>query len=91
MDLSPTQERIVTLLRQYAGQDVAIPRIYEAAYRVKVCTELEDGRVMHSLSVRYMQQRIGPFISKANKRLVGERIVPGELKKTYRLVSRDAD
>lgn len=34
---------------------------------------------------RTPQQRLGALISRINKKLTGERIVPGNLKRTYRL------
>lgn len=38
-----------------------------------------------TINTRRMQQSLGPAIARINAKLVGQRIEPGQLKRTYRL------
>lgn len=44
------------------------------------------GDAPNSMSVRDMQQRLGPCIARANAKLEHEKIEPANVKQTYRLV-----
>lgn len=57
-------------------KDIPIVDMYKSAY--------PDSSVNH-IKVRVMQQRLGSVIARANKKLTSERIIPGQLKQTYRL------
>ena len=76
-----------SLLRKLRARrsDVAIRVLFCAAFGV-------DYRDAPTLS-RNMQQRLGPYISDLNRKLEqaggGERVVPGRLKRTYRLSRAD--
>lgn len=81
--LSPQEERLRAAFDKDGatlyGVDVRIDAMYEAVM------EAPRG----ALSVRRAQMRLGTVISKVNKKVKGEKIIPGELKHTYRIV-RDA-
>ena len=77
--LSATQQRLYDAFKDKPDTDIAISVMYDATYR-------SEGRLEAlAFDVRYMQQRLGPIIQRLNKKLDGQRIVPGRLKRTYRL------
>ena len=59
------------------GGDVTILSLYAAAYGVTY---------RDAPSTRSMQMRLGPRITGLNRKLApGERVIPGRMKRTYRL------
>ena len=79
--LSPLQQKVHALLSKKPDSDVNINAMYVAAYGAG-----DFNRVSRWPS-RQVQQRMGPLISRINAKLTGEAIKPGELKRTYRLVT----
>lgn len=59
--------------------DAEIEDLFRATYENK-------ASVITSYSNRAMQQRLGPIIARINRKLDGQRIVPGRMKRTYRLI-----
>lgn len=59
------------------NKDVSFDRIHEAVF----------GHLDLDSESKVIQRRIGPYVAKANRGLVGEIILPGERKRTYRRVS----
>lgn len=76
--LSALQQRVFDVLQAKPNKDVPIEDLYYTAYPI-------SGAVHWTLSVRDMQQRMGPLFVRINDKLKRGRIVPGELKQTYRL------
>lgn len=76
------------MLNQTPGEDVAIYKLYEAAHSVNV-HRIVNGKLLLSVEPRIMQQRLGAFISRINKKLPDGQVVrPGQLKQTYRLSTK---
>ena len=75
VELPPKLSALYLLLEP--GEDVHIVNIYQRV----VGKEIND--------TRYAQQTLGAYITKLNRRLKGikQRVEPGALKQTYRLVS----
>jgi hypothetical protein len=59
--------------------DVPIAEVFALLYP-------DEAHLTDDMPARSMQQRIGMFITRANARMEMHKIVPGELKRTYRLV-----
>lgn len=78
--LSDLQQRVVDVLPP--NKDVAIVDIYSAAYPERMSGDLFE------VAVRDMQQQLGPLIARINEKLKRGKIVPGDLKQTYRLDTR---
>lgn len=77
--LSATQQRLYDAFKDKPDTDIAISAMYDATYRGE---ERTNSLVFTD---RYMQQRLGPIVQRLNKKLDGQRIEPGQLKRTYRL------
>ena len=75
VQFTDTQEKLYNLLYKAFGKDVKIKDMYYALYGVP------DAYT----SIRDMQQKLAPIISRVNKKMFGQEIKPGELKQTYRL------
>ena len=75
--LSKLQQEVYDVLVKRRGKDVALDDLHKAAYG-----EAKPPAWLN----RRMQQRMGPLISRINEKLPCHKIVPGELKRTYRLV-----
>lgn len=84
--LSEIQQRVYDVLAEVPNTDVAIYKLYEAAYQTNVHV-LQGPKGVLSLGVqpRTMQQRLGSVIARINEKLDTGRVVPGQLKQTYRL------
>lgn len=52
--------------------DVSVQLLFNAVYDEPLCDN------------RWMQQKLGPMIARINRKLKSGKIVPGELKQTYR-------
>lgn len=74
MKLSPLQKRVYDALK--LNTDVLISELHAAAYPASHSADAE---------VRVMQQRLGSVIARINEKLQNRRIVPGQIKQTYRL------
>lgn len=83
--LPPLQDKIYKLLKATPDQDVAIDTLYNHVFDGPHYVQLEGERHELVYTSRDMQQRLGPVIARLNLKLRGQRIVPGELKRTYRL------
>lgn len=74
-ELTDRERDVYATLYECLNADVGVNMLYRLAY--------EGERLA---SNRTMQQRLGPIIARINRKLPdGHRIVPGELKRTYRL------
>ena len=76
--LSSLQKRVYVYLSHVPGNDIDIRKLHDIAYSMKIPPQWTS---------RQLQQRMGPLISRINAKLEGEAIQPGELKRTYRLVT----
>lgn len=76
--LSSLQQRVFDVLQAKPNRDVPIEDLYYTAY-----PQLGEQRSLWT--VRDMQQQLGPLFVRINDKLKRGRIVPGELKQTYRL------
>lgn len=81
--MSPMQAKVMNLFDRF-DKDVAIFRVYNAAYGNEGWTTTSDHVL--PIPVRDMQQKLGPLIQRMNLKLQRGRIVPGELKQTYRMI-----
>lgn len=78
-ELTPLQYRVFVRLNENFGQDVYIAALYVAAYP-------DRPQDVATLTPRQMQQRLGAVIAKLNRRIQpSARVVPGNLKRTYRI------
>lgn len=73
-ELSPLQDRLYAVFEAHKDEDISISDLYEVAYGTDA-----------TLSVRDKQQRLAPIFARINEKLTGQRIEPGQLKRTYRL------
>lgn len=71
--LSAKQQRIFNAFHKF-DFDVAIAHLYAVAFGGSAA------------DTREMQQKLGPYITRINKKLKAGQIKPGDLKQTYRLV-----
>lgn len=82
--LSELQQRVFDLLSATPDTDVAIYKLYEAAYQTNV-HRTQQGVLILGVRPRTMQQRLGSVIARVNEKLKTGRVVPGKIKQTYRL------
>lgn len=82
--LSELQQRVYDLLVSPADTDVPIYKLYEAAYQTNV-HRVQKGILLLGVQPRTMQQRLGSVIARINEKLDKGRVVPGQVKQTYRL------
>ena len=82
--LSELQQRVYNLLVSPADADVPIYKLYEAAYQMNV-HRVQKGILLLGVQPRTMQQRLGSAIARINEKLDKGRVVPGQVKQTYRL------
>jgi hypothetical protein len=82
--LSELQQRVYNLLASPADADVPIYKLYEAAYQTNV-HRVQKGVLLLGVQPRTMQQRLGSVIARINEKLDKGRVVPGQVKQTYRL------
>jgi hypothetical protein len=93
--MTPKQQRLYDLLHRYATEDrekidglqlkpgsVNYAGVVPDVSIVQCYSTVYAGRLA---SIRDMQQKLGPLISRINKHIAPQRIVPGERKRTYRL------
>jgi hypothetical protein len=81
--LSPMQAKVFNLFDHY-DKDIEIARVFRVAYDKD---PLLGYRLQH-MTVRDMQQLLGPLIKRINDKLQGGQIVPGHLKQTYRIIKK---
>lgn len=83
-DLTPLQQSLWAVFKDKPDIDVAIVDMYIAAY---VSDSMADFYRFGKLcDVRHMQQKLSPLLQRLNAKLPeGQRIEPGQLKRTYRL------
>lgn len=79
--LSVLQKRLYDLLAKTPRTDVPIVDLYRKAY--PDAPGFQDNEA--ALAVRHMQQSIGPIIQRINAKIIDGRVIPGNLKRTYRL------
>lgn len=84
MKLSEVQKRVYDILAASPDVDVEIYKLYEAAYQTNV-HKIQRGQLILGVEPRTMQQRLGPIIARVNQKLEKGRVVPGLIKRTYRL------
>lgn len=79
--MSATTDKLVAYLHEHGhNTDVAIVDLYYVA------------RGATARNVRYAQQYLGAFISRINRKVLkGEKIIPGQVKHTYRIVRTDTE
>lgn len=77
--LSPLQQSIFNAFHKFE-EDVAIPSLYTLA------TAKSFALNGAAPDMRTMQQYLGPHITRINDKLKASKIVPGQLKQTYRMV-----
>lgn len=82
--LSELQQRVYDLLASPPDTDVAIYKLYEAAYKINI-HRIQQGVLILGCEPRTMQQRLGSVIARINEKLETGRVVPGKVKQTYRL------
>lgn len=76
--LSPYEQTLYDyLLAQGFERDTRIQTLYEYVHVLCAGSKRPSPRVM--------QQRLGAIITRINRKLEGEKIVPGDVKRTYRL------
>lgn len=78
VQLSPMQEKLYALFKGKEDKDILIKDMYYALYGTPT-----DALV----TVRDMQQRLAPVLQRLNDKLVTQRIEPGLMKQTYRVVA----
>lgn len=78
--LSRLQQEVYNVLVKKKGKDVTIEDMHDAAYGAT------QPDLFAGWTSRQIQQRMGPLISRINAKLPRHKVVPGELKRTYRLV-----
>lgn len=81
IELPALQEKLLRCLVANMNKDVKIDVLYAAVY----------GFDDKTTDIREMQQRLGPHITRINRKLPTGTIVPGELKRTYRLGPKQRD
>lgn len=74
-ELSDQESIVANALHARHDNDVSIEELHRLVYG---CV-LEDNH-------KRMQQRIGAIVSRINKKLSGEAITTGQLKRTYRMI-----
>lgn len=79
-ELSELQKRLYAVFKT-PNVDVSIYAMYYAVYLDGIVPK--DAIVV--TTVRDMQQKLGPVLQRLNAKLEGQRIEPGQLKRTYRL------
>lgn len=80
--LSPIQQRVFDVLNASPNTDIGIPDLWGLAYPEKGAKGEAEAI---GIAIRDMQQELGPLFARINVKLKRCRIVPGELKQTYRL------
>ena len=88
--LSPFQQRVFDVLNDKPNTDLPITDLWVLAYpevaqRLYVAWESHGQQGECYPPVRDMQQELGPLFARINQKLTKCRIVPGEIKQTYRL------
>ncbi len=76
--LTELQQRVFNLLDTKPNTDVPLKTLYDEAYEPDLFVSSRD-----------MQQKMGPLFARINAKLKRGRIVPGELKRTYRLDTKN--
>lgn len=78
--LSKFQKRAYETMCQHGFDiDVSISRLWSAVH---------GQRPPSHMSNRDMQQKLGPLVARINAKLEATKIVPGNLKQTYRIIKR---
>ena len=70
--LSELQQRVYDVLDTPADTDVAIYKLYEAAYQTNVHV-VQNGVLLLGVRTRVMQQRLGSVIARINEKLADEK------------------
>lgn len=76
-ELSEHQKNVLAAFED-KDKDISISRIYMLAYG-------HDEWQKKGTTIRVMQQKLAPTFKEINKKLVGMKIEPGDVKRTYRL------
>lgn len=79
-ELTKQQQALYELMARTPNEDVNIPTMWQVVY------DTSERAPRLRKTVRDMQQGLGPYIARINEKLDGQRIVPGALKRTYRLI-----
>lgn len=77
---TPLQHVLYELMARTPNEDVNIATMWQAVYDANTRTPMPRE------TIRDMQQGLAPLIARVNAKLDGQRIEPGRLKQTYRLV-----
>lgn len=76
--LCPQEAKLVKRLRAAPGRKCSVAQLAVVLFPAATMAALrKDPRKMH--------QRVGTLVFRANKKLVGERIVPGDTPRSYSL------
>lgn len=78
---SPMEEKLYQAMHLQHGKDISISSLYDM---LRFPEKSEDK------TPREVQQYVGAYVSRVNKRLGRTAITPGELKRTYRFTRKDA-
>lgn len=81
MKLTELEQKVYDFLSHKPNDDIPIASIYETVYGPQGPT------FMLLTSNRSMQQQLGPLLARINRKLKEQKIVPGNIKQTYRLIS----
>lgn len=87
--LTPLQQKIFSLLDAKPNTDVMISTLYHEAFGDTDMVHPDGSYSSVVLDTRDMQQRLGPLLARINLKLKRGRIVPGALKRTYRLDTKN--
>lgn len=82
--LTELQQRVFDVLDKKPNTDVQITVLFDAAYPL-TCDWTDEENPIEYPPIRDMQQKLGPLLSRINRKLKNGRIEPGVIKRTYRL------
>lgn len=84
--MSPTTHRLFEYMLSRKGEDVLISDMYKVVMQTPKVFEPEDDE---SPDARRQQQYVGAYVSRVNLARIHYKIIPGELKRTYRIVQKN--
>ena len=82
--LTDRERRVFDLLNAEPNTDVEIYKLYEAMSQSQVHL-FQNGVLLLGITPRTMQMRLGSVIARINEKLDKGKVVPGQMKQTYRL------
>lgn len=82
--LTDRERRVFDLLNSPPDVDVEIYKMYEAMSQSQVHL-FQNGVLLLGITPRTMQMRLGSVIARINDKIEKGKVVPGQMKQTYRL------